>query len=146
MSNDGTTWVDAFCGKYFAANDDRNSKARIFFPKPISARLIRIYPVTWCGITISLFPCFRSAYSSIEKPVLWSRRGAISMRAAVITCEQPCVKGQLEFPFREDYESSSGGPSLNPAWGEGTFDTALGPYQYAVLHFLQQVDAALMSA
>ena len=48
MSNDGSTWVDAFCGKYFAANDDRNSKAKIIFPKPISARLVRIYPVAWC--------------------------------------------------------------------------------------------------
>ena len=52
------------------------------------------------------------------------------MRAAVIVCEQDCVKGQLDYAFREDYESISGGPSLNPAWGEGTFDTALGPYRY----------------
>ncbi len=47
VSNDGTTWVDVFCGKYFAANDDRNSKKRIYFPKPIRARMIRILPVTW---------------------------------------------------------------------------------------------------
>lgn len=52
------------------------------------------------------------------------------MRAAVIVCEQDCVKGQLDYAFREDYESSSGGPSLNPSWGEGTFDTSLGPYRY----------------
>ncbi len=52
------------------------------------------------------------------------------MRAAVIVCEQPCVKGQLDYAFREDYESTSGGPALNPTWGEGTFDTSLGPYRY----------------
>ena len=55
------------------------------------------------------------------------------MRAAVIVCELPCVKGQLDYTFREDYESSSGGPSLNPTWGEGTFDSALGPYRCQVL-------------
>lgn len=51
------------------------------------------------------------------------------MRAAVIVCELPCVKGQLDYTFREDYESASGGPSLSPAWGEGTFDSSLGPYR-----------------
>ena len=62
--------------------------------------------------------------------VISTRRGSISMRAAVIVCEQPCVKGQLDYAFREDYESTSGGPALNPTWGEGTFDTSLGPYRF----------------
>ena len=64
-----------------------------------------------------------------------TRRGSISMRAAVIVCEQPCVKGQLDYAFREDYESSSGGPALNPTWGEGTFDTSLGPYRFFLGQF-----------
>ena len=58
------------------------------------------------------------------------------MRAAVIVCEQDCVKGQLDYAFREDYESISGGPSLNPAWGEGTFDTSLGPYRYCIFQIV----------
>ena len=104
VSSDGNAWVDAFCGQYFKGNSDRNSKVKTFFPEPILARYVRIYPYSW--------------------------RGHMSMRAGVIVCEKPCVGGELNYNFRMDFLSSTFGPAGDPYWGEGVFDSQVGPYNF----------------
>jgi hypothetical protein len=50
------------------------------------------------------------------------------MRAGVIICERPCIKGALDYNFRMDFLSSTYGPALDPEWGEGDFESDRGPY------------------
>eukprot|EP00960_Hanusia_phi_P062612 765213-Hanusia_phi.AAC.3 len=105
VSDDGQKWQDGFCGQYFTANNDRNTKVKQMFPYPIDARFVRILP--------------------------WSWKGSMCMRAGLIVCEKPCINGQLDYQFREEYASSTFGPSLDPMWGEGTFLSQQGPYQFS---------------
>eukprot|EP00960_Hanusia_phi_P074325 768213-Hanusia_phi.AAC.3 len=104
ISNDGQSFVDAFCGQYFTANDDRETKVKKFFPYPIDARYVRIVP--------------------------WSWHGAMCMRAGLIICEKPCINGELDFHFRQDFLSTTYGPPLDPSWGEGNFVGPHGPYEF----------------
>lgn len=95
VSADGRTWRDVGCGRYYYANSDRNTKKKTMFHHPVHARYIRIYPIEWSG--------------------------GLSMRAGVMVCERPCVDGNMNYFFGLTFMSSTGGPSLDPFWGEGTF-------------------------
>jgi hypothetical protein len=95
VSSDGQEWISVQCGMVFEASKDRNTKTQIFFRKPVKGRYIRLFPEAYHG---------------------WP-----SMRAAVLICERPCINKQLEYQFDYSFLSSTKGPSLDPAWGEGTF-------------------------
>jgi hypothetical protein len=104
VSVDGMAWTDAFCGRYFTANKNKNGKVKTIFPYPLYARHVRILP--------------------------WSWYGSLCMRAGVIICERPCVQGELSYNFRMDFLSSTFGPALDPSWGEGEFEGIRGPYVF----------------
>ena len=105
VSKDGMAWEDAFCGRYFTGNKNRNGKVKTIFPYPLYARHVRVQPYSWYG--------------------------GLCMRAGVIICERPCIKGELSYNFRMDFLSSTFGPAMDPAWGEGDFETMRGPYIFA---------------
>jgi hypothetical protein len=44
------------------------------------------------------------------------------MRFGLILCEKPCVGGEMDYDFEGSMMSVTGGPSLDPAWGDGYFD------------------------
>lgn len=104
VSKDGMAWTDAFCGRYFKANKNKNGKVKTIFPYPLYARHVRVLP--------------------------WSWYGGMCMRAGVIICERPCIKGALDYNFRMDFLSSTYGPALDPSWGEGDFESIRGPYVF----------------
>ena len=41
VSKDGMAWEDAFCGRYFTGNKNRNGKVKTIFPYPLYARHVR---------------------------------------------------------------------------------------------------------
>ena len=96
VSSDSKDWIDVGCGRVWEANRDRNSKVRNYFHEPVRARYIRVLPLSW--------------------------HGYLSMRAGVLVCERPCVDGELNYLFPMSFISSTQGPALDPAWGEGDFD------------------------
>jgi len=104
VSSDGQEWTAVQCGMNFEGTSDRNTKKKIFFRRPVKARYVRLFPV---------------AYRS------WP-----SMRAAVLICERPCVNKMLEYKFDYSFLSASKGPSLDPAWGEGSFHNRAIGYQF----------------
>ena len=104
VSSDAQEWTSVQCGMVFEASKDRNTKNKIFFRKPVKARYIRLFPVAYHG---------------------WP-----SMRAAVLLCERPCVNKMLEYKFDYSFLSATKGPSLDPAWGEGTFHNRAIGYQF----------------
>ena len=104
VSNDAQEWTAVQCGMVFEASRDRNTKNKIFFRKPVRARYVRIFPVA-----------FKS----------WP-----SMRGAVLLCERPCVNKMLDYKFDYSFLSATKGPSLDPAWGEGTFGNQATGYRF----------------
>jgi hypothetical protein len=95
-SVDGKDWRDVGCGRQFEANTNRNAKRQNLFTRPVHAQYVRIYPMTW--------------------------HDAPAMRAGLVLCEQPCTDGMLDYHMDNTFASRSGGPSLDPAWGDGTFE------------------------
>ena len=104
VSSDGQEWTAVQCGMNFEGTSDRSTKQRIFFRTPVKARYVRLFP---------------AAYH------VWP-----SMRAAVLVCERPCVNKMLEYNFDYSFLSATKGPSLDPAWGEGTFNSRVIGYQF----------------
>ena len=45
------------------------------------------------------------------------------MRAGALVCQKDCIKGHLDYEFKESLSSSSDGPMGHAPWGEGTFQT-----------------------
>jgi len=93
---DGSTWTDVGCGTEFEANTDRATKVNSYLHTPIVAQYLRIYPESWSG--------------------------GMCMRMGFILCEKPCVDGEMDYDFEGSMMSVTGGPSLDPAWGDGFFD------------------------
>ena len=96
VSSDSKDWIDVGCGRVWEANTDRNSKVHNYFHEPVHARYIRVLPLTW--------------------------HGYLSMRAGILVCERPCLDGELNYMFPLSFISTTQGPALDPAWGEGDFD------------------------
>ena len=111
VSSDGTTWEKAGCGMRFAGNTDPNTKLKVPFYYPIKARYVRIKPAAWYAHP--------------------------SMRAGVMLCERPCVKGELDYTFQSSLLSDTQGPPLYAVGGEGTFVPGQGykfmPHQGLIL-------------
>jgi len=103
VSTDGTTWQKVGCGMRFAGNTDENTKLKVLFYYPIKARYVRIKPAAWYGHP--------------------------SMRAGVLLCERPCIKGELDYTFKSSLLSDKDGPPLEPIGDEGTFIEGQG-YQF----------------
>ena len=95
-SVDGSTWTDVGCGTQFEGSTDRSTKVKSLLHRPIIAQYLRIYPQTW--------------------------NGGLCMRFGMILCEKPCVEGRMDYDFDGSMMSVTGGPSLDPAWGDGYFD------------------------
>ena len=95
-SQDGSTWTDVGCGTEFEANVDRATKVKSYLHRPMVAQYLRIYPESWSG--------------------------GMCMRMGFILCEKPCVGGEMDYDFDGSMMSVTGGPSLDPAWGDGFFD------------------------
>jgi hypothetical protein len=95
-SQDGQTWTDVGCGTEFEGNVDRDAKVQSFLHRPIIAQYLRVYPESWSG--------------------------GMCMRFGLILCEKPCVGGEMDYDFEGSMMSVTGGPSLDPAWGDGYFD------------------------
>ena len=95
-SKDGTTWADVGCGTVFEGNTDRKTRRKNLLHRPIVARYLRIFPESWSG--------------------------GMCMRFGMILCEKPCKKGTMDYKFDGSMMSITGGPSLDPAWGDGYFD------------------------
>jgi len=101
VSDDGKKWQDVECGRTYDANEDQTTLVKILFDNPVKGRFVRILPQTYYG---------------------W-----MSMRAAVLLCERPCLRDTLVYTFRDSsLLSSTKGPSLETFWGEGTFDDKKG--------------------
>jgi hypothetical protein len=96
ISSDGEHWTPLQCGVEFPANENQNSKVRIMFRTPVSARFVRLLPDTW--------------------------NGGIGMRASVIVCERKCEENKLDYDFDDSFLSTTKGPALDPQWGEGSFE------------------------
>jgi len=84
----------------FDANDNRDSKKKVLFTVPVRAQYVRILPQTWSG---------------------W-----MSMRAAPLVCERPCIANELDYHFKGSFTSKTKGPGLEARWGEGQFDAVRG--------------------
>jgi len=95
-SHDGATWTDVGCGTEFEGNTNRQMKVKNLLHRPIIAQYLRIYPESW--------------------------HGGMCMRAGFILCEKPCVDGEMDYTMDGSMMSMTGGPSLDPAWGDGYFD------------------------
>jgi hypothetical protein len=100
ISTDGSNWEAVDCGRVFDGNNDRYTKLETTFREPLKARYVRIKPRTWYG--------------------------HISMRAGLLLCEIPCVSGELDYEFKDQFTSSKFGPALVPAWGSGHFSSSQG--------------------
>jgi hypothetical protein len=94
VSDDDKEWRHVECGRIFDGNTDRETRVRNLFNQPVKARYVRILAETWNG---------------------W-----ISMRAAVIMCEEKCSDGRLSYDMR-GFRSDTGGPELTAPYGEGFF-------------------------
>jgi len=96
VSADGRQWKDVECQRRWKGNKDQSSKVKTFFPEPLLARYIRIYPMAWHA---------------------WP-----SMRVGTLICEMPCVEGRLDYDLLEgSLLSVTQGPPLIAAWGAGYF-------------------------
>lgn len=95
-SIDGIDWREVGCGMRFEGNGEQNARKKVRFTRPVHAQYLRIYPMSW--------------------------HGAPAMRAGALLCEKPCIRGELDYRFKGGFASLSGGPSLDPAWGDGTFE------------------------
>ena len=100
ISKDGKSWEAVDCGRVFDGNTDRYTKHETTFREPLKARYVRIKPREWYG--------------------------HISMRAGLLVCEIPCVSGELDYEFKDQFASSKFGPALVPAWGSGHFSSSRG--------------------
>ena len=92
-SPDGKKWDWVECGRIFEGNDATNPtdmEVRRMFEFPIHARYVRIVVQSW--------------------------NQHISMRAGVLTCEQPCKKKQLDYSLQRTLLSTSDGPALAAPW------------------------------
>ena len=95
-SEDGISWTDVGCGTEFEGNVDRKTRVKNLLHRPVVAQYLRIFPESWYG--------------------------GMCMRAGFILCEKPCVDGELDYDMDGSLMSATGGPSLDPAWGDGVFD------------------------
>jgi hypothetical protein len=100
VSVDGRNFKPVECDRTFDANSDKNSKVKVLFSIPLRAQYVRIIPQTWSG---------------------W-----LSMRAAALVCERPCVGSELDYRFQGSFTSKTKGPGLEAQWGEGEFDATSG--------------------
>jgi hypothetical protein len=114
VSKNGRDFKPAECGRIFDANANQNNKVSILFSVPVKARFVRIVPQTWQN---------------------W-----MSMRAAVLVCERPCVDNAMEFQFKGSFMSKTKGPGLEAQWGEGEFDDSGG------YHFLKGQGLSLVQS
>ena len=103
VSNDGVQWRFVECGRIFDTYQDSDHNVAYYtkvvnkFSKPVKARYVRILPEGW--------------------------RNGPMLRAAVLVCEPECAKSRLEYDMQNSLASSTGGPSMTNAWGDGTFET-----------------------
>ncbi len=96
VSQDGQKWFEVECGRRFAGNNDMNTKVQTLFTTALTARYVRIYPMTWVG-----YP---------------------SMRAGLLTCQSSCTDTRLSYDLTSgSLSSATGGPSLESPWGTNGF-------------------------
>jgi hypothetical protein len=104
VSEDGASWKEVACGRVFEANTDWNTKVENRFPSPIRTRYVRIIVEEFAG-----YP---------------------AMRVGLLTCEEECEGGILDYLFDDTLTSSTAGPSLIAQWGDGNFDSTNHWYRF----------------